>query len=153
MLTQRLANIVFTIILLVACVWFAVIAQGFEAAGLLASSGLPSKFFPQLLLAFTALCAVIVGGLYFFKGQTGGDAGETVFADFSEARRGLLMMAVAVICYFVWKHFGFIPMALIMGPMSLLAMGVKSIWQYVIVLLLTGFTYLVFTQLLNIQFT
>lgn len=151
MLTQRLANIIFTTILLIACGWFAWVAQGFEAAGLLASSGLPSKFFPQLLLAFIALCALIIAYLYIAKGQTGGDAGDTVFADFSEARRGLLMMTVAVVCYFIWKHLGFIPMAFSMGPLSLIAMGVKSPWQYVIVLLLTGFTYLVFTQLLNIQ--
>ncbi len=153
MLTQRLANIVFTILIVIACVWFGMIAQGFEASGLLASSGLPSKFFPQLLLAFTAVCALIVGGLYLFKGQAGNDAGETVFAGFAEARRGLLMMAVAVACYFIWKHYGFIPMAVIIGPLSLMAMGVRSVWQYVIVLALTGLTYVVFTRLLNIQFT
>lgn len=151
MLTQRIANIIFTLLLVIACGWFAIIAQGFEASGLLASSGLPSKFFPQLLLGFTALCALIIAALYLFKGETGGDAGETVFADFAEARRGLLMMAVAVVCYVVWKRFGFVPMATIMGPLGLLAMGVKSIWQYAIVLILTGVTYLVFTQLLNIQ--
>lgn len=153
MLTQRIANIVFVVIVVIACVWFAVIAEGFKASGLLASSGLPSKFFPQLLLGITALCALIVGGLYLFKGETGGDAAEHVFADFAEARRGLLMMMVAVICYFIWKKFGFIPMAAVMGPLSLLAMGVRSSPQYAIVLLLTGFTYLIFTHLLNIQFT
>jgi hypothetical protein len=151
MLTQRLANIIFTAILLIACGWFAWIAQGFEAAGLLASSGLPSKFFPQLLLAFIAVCALIIAYLYLFKGETGEDVHETVFANLGEARRGLLTMVVAVVCYFVWQHLGFVPMALAMGPLSLLAMGVRSIWQYVTVLMLTGFTYLVFTQLLNIQ--
>jgi hypothetical protein len=153
MLTQRLANIVFTVLVVVACSWFAVIANGFEASGLLASSGLPSKFFPQLLLAFTALCAVIIAVLYLFKGQAGGDSGETVFADFAEARRGLLMMAVAVACYFIWQRFGFIPMAVVMGPLSLMAMGVKTVSHYVIVLILTAFVYVVFTQLLNVSFT
>jgi len=60
MLTQRAANIAFALFTLAACAWFAVIAQGFEASGLLASSGLPSKFFPQLMLGFTAACAVVV---------------------------------------------------------------------------------------------
>lgn len=153
MLSQRLANIIFTLLIVIACGWFAVIAEGFEASGLLASSGLPSKFFPQLLLAFTALCALLVAGLYLFKGQSGNDAGESVFANVAEARRSLLMMAVAITCFVVWKHFGFIPMAAIMGPLSLLAMGVRAINQYLIVLLLTGFTYLVFTQLLNVNFS
>jgi hypothetical protein len=153
MLTQRFANIIFTILIVIACIWFAKIAEGFEASGLLASSGLPSKFFPQLLLAFTAICAVVIFCLYVFKGQTGDDAGETVFEGFAEARRSLLMMVVAIACYFIWKNFGFIPMAVVLGPLSLIAMGVKSIKQYIVVLLLTGLTYLIFTQLLNIQFT
>lgn len=153
MLTQRVANIVFAVIVIIACIWFAWIAEGFKASGLLASSGLPSKFFPQLLLAVTALCALVVAGLYLFKGQTGGDAGETVFANFAEARRGLLMMAVAVVCYLIWQRFGFVAMAVSMGPLSLLSMGVKSVSHYLIVLLLTGLTYLVFTQLLNVQFS
>ena len=46
--------------LIAACAYFAAVAQGFEAAGLLATSGLPSRFFPQLILAFTALCAAVV---------------------------------------------------------------------------------------------
>jgi len=153
MLTQRLANIIFAIIIIAACIWFAVIAQGFKAAGLLASSGLPSKFFPQLLLGFTALCAAVVALLYFKKGEAGGDAGETVFANFAEARRGLLVLAVAVASYFIWQNFGFIPMALFMGPASLLMMGVRSITHYIIVLLLTGFIYLVFTYLLKVSLT
>ena len=68
MLTQRLANIVFAIALIVACAYFASVAQGFEAAGLLATSGLPSRFFPQLVLAFTALCAAVVAYGYAVRG-------------------------------------------------------------------------------------
>lgn len=151
MLSQRLANIVFTVLVIVACIWFAIIAQGFQATGLLASSGLPSRFFPQLLLGFTGCCALAVAILYFKKGQAGGDEGEMVFAGFAEARRGLLVLGVAVLSYFVWKSFGFISMAVIIGPLSLLVMGVRSFSQYVIVLLLTGFVYFVFTYLLKVQ--
>lgn len=153
MLTQRLANIVFAVLILIACAYFAWIAEGFEAAGLLASSGLPSKFFPQLLLGLTAICAVIVIYLYAFRGAAGGDNDEKVFEGAGEARRGLLMLAVAVVCYFIWTRFGFIPMAVVMGPLSLIAMGVRSIGVYVVVMVLTGLIYLVFTHLLNIQLT
>lgn len=153
MLTQRLANIIFTVLVIIACGWFAMIAEGFETSGLLASSGLPSKFFPQLLLACTFLCALIILVQYVVKGCAGDEEGEKVFAGFAEARRSLLMMVVAVVCYVIWKNFGFHAMAILLGPLSLLAMGVKSIKQYIIVLLLTGLTYVVFTQLLNIRFT
>ena len=151
MLTQRLANVVFAIILIIACAYFAAVAQGFEAVGLLATSGLPSRFFPQLILAFTALCAVVVAYGYAVRGSAGEDEGRTVFGNAGEARRGLLMLAVAVVCYLVWSRFGFVPMAVLMGPLSLLAMGVRSIRIYITVLVLTGLVYGVFTRILGIQ--
>ncbi|MEM7303031.1 MAG: tripartite tricarboxylate transporter TctB family protein [Pseudomonadota bacterium] len=151
MLTQSLANIVFAVLIIGASIYFAVLAQDFEASGLLASSGLPSKFFPQLMLGFTAVCAVLVIYAYVVRGSAGGDDGEHVFETSGDARRGLLMLAVAVGCYFIWTNFGFIVMALLLGPTSLFAMGVRSPLIYGVVLLLTGCVYLVFTQLLNVQ--
>ena len=149
--TQRLANIVFAIVLIVACVYFAVVAQGFEAAGLLATSGLPSRFFPQLVLGFTALCAAVVAYEYAVRGSSGDDEGRKVFGDAGEARRGLLMLAVSVACYLIWSNFGFVPMAVLMGPLSLFAMGVRSVRIYVAVLVLAGLVYVVFTRLLGVQ--
>lgn len=151
MLTQRVANIVFAVIVLIACAWFAYIAEGFKATGLLATSGLPSKFFPQLMLACTALCSVIVIFLYALRGGSGGDTGKTVFANGGEALRGLLTLAVAIACYLIWKNFGFVPMAVLLGPLCLLAMGERNPLIYLTVWLLTGSVYLVFTRLLNIQ--
>ena len=151
MLTQRLANVVFAVLIVAICVWFAIVAEGFEASGLLASSGLPSKFFPQLLLGCTSVCGVVVAYLYLTKGHAGGDEGETVFANFAEARRGLLMLVVAVAGYWIWHRFGFIPMAICLGPLSLAVMGVRTISHYGIVLLLTALIYLVFTYVLKVQ--
>ena len=90
MLTQRLAN-----------------AEGFVTSGLLASSGLPSKFFPQLMLGLTALCALVVAYQYLRHGSAGGDEGEHVFKNGIEARQGILMLLVAVACYTIWLNFGF----------------------------------------------
>ncbi len=151
MLSQRKANIVFSALVIAACGWFAWVAEGFETSGLLASSGLPSKFFPQLMLCGSALCALTVGVLYWTKGAAGGDEGQQVFAKAADARRGLLMLLVSIACYVVWRTFGFIPMAGILGPASLLAMGVRQPVIYVVVLALTAFIYLVFTQALGIQ--
>ncbi|MCY4137930.1 MAG: tripartite tricarboxylate transporter TctB family protein [Rhodobacteraceae bacterium] len=151
MLTQRLANIVFTILVIIACAYFAVVAQGFEAAGLLASSGLPSRFFPQLLLGFTALCAAVVLHVYITKGEAG-DEGQTVFASSAEARRGLLALVAAVVSYVVWYNFGYIAMALISGPLLCMAMGVRNSFIYGVVLALAAGVYLVFTQFLGTQF-
>ena len=153
MLTQRLANIVFAIFLIVACAYFANVAQGFKAAGLLATSGLPSKFFPQLMLACTAICAIIVVALYGLRGSAGDKVGATVYRDAGDARRGILMLAVAIACYFIWSRFGFIPMAVALGPLSLVAMGIRSIRLYITVLILSGLIYAIFTQFLGVRLT
>ena len=150
-LTQRLANIVFAGVVLIACGWFAWIAQGFETSGLLASSGLPSKFFPQLTLAATAICAAFVVFVYAKRGHAGTDAGKTVFDAPGDARRGLSMLLVAVASYFLWREAGFIPMAVLMGPASLLAMGVRNVRIHAAVLALTGLVWAAFSQLLGIQ--
>lgn len=151
MLTQRTANLVFVVIIFAACGYFAWVAEGFVTSGLLASSGLPSKFFPQVTLAMTAVCAVVVGFLYFTRGAAGGDEGETVFTNGTEARQGLLMLCVAVICYVIWRKFGFVPMAVVMGPLSLLAMGVRNPLIYVVVLVLTALVTAIFIYGLGIQ--
>ena len=154
MLTQRLANTVFSIVIILACAYFAWVAEGFVAAGLLASSGLPSKFFPQLLLAFTALCAVIVLYTYAKHGKASEEDVKKpmVFASGADARRGLLALAATVACYLIWREFGYIAMAAVAGPLMCLAIGVRNPVIYIVNLALAGGIYLVFTQLLGTQF-
>lgn len=151
MLSQRTANLVFVTLLVAACGYFAWVAEGFQTSGLLASSGLPSKFFPQLMLGVTAICALVVGLVYWIKGAAGSDEGANVFGEAADARRGLLMLLVAVGCYVVWQSFGFIPMAVVLGPASLVAMGVRQPMIYLVVWVLTAFIYVVFTRALGIQ--
>ncbi len=150
MFSQRVANLVFVVIVVSACGYFAWVAEGFTTSGLLASAGLPSKFFPQLMLGLTAICAVIVGYGYLTHGAVGGDDGETVFEDAKEARQGLLMLVVAVACYTIWRNYGFLPMALLLGPLSLLAMGVFKPAYYIVVLALTAAVTLIFTYGLKV---
>lgn len=151
MLSQRLANIVFVTVLLGACGYFAWVAEGFVTSGLLASSGLPSKFFPQLTLGLTAFCAALVGYAYVARGQEGDDKGDTVFADCIEARQGLLMLFVAFVSYVTWRYAGFLPMAFLLGPLSLLAMGVFKPMIYLVVWALTGLISVIFIYGLGIQ--
>lgn len=152
MLTQRLGNIVFLILILVAAAYFAWVAEGFEAAGLLASSGLPSKFFPQLLLGLIAACAVIVLMSYITKGAAGGDEGQNVFDAPIEALRGLLTLGAVIVAYVIWRNVGYVAMAVFIGPATLATMGVKNPVIYGVVLALAGIIYFVFTELLGTQF-
>lgn len=50
------------------------------------------------------------------RGSADGDDRQTVFADTGDARRGLLMQVVVVVCYVVWSNVGFVPMAVLIGP-------------------------------------
>lgn len=151
MLSQRTANLVFVVFIVGGAAYFAWVAEGFVTSGLLASQGLPSKFFPQLTLALTGLCAVIVG-VQCLSGRDESEEGNgTVFEDGAEARRGLLMLCVAVACYAIWRSYGFVPMAILLGPMSLLAMGVWSPVIYLIVWALTAAITAIFIYGLGIQ--
>ena len=152
MLSQRMANIVFLILVLIAAAYFAWLAEGFEAAGLLASSGLPSKFFPQLLLGLIAGCAVIVLLTYITKGSAGGDEGQTVYGAPIEALRGLMTLVAVLIAYVIWRNVGYVAMTAFIGPATLATMGVRNPIFYVVVLALAAGIYLVFSQLLGTQF-
>ncbi|MEM9707365.1 MAG: tripartite tricarboxylate transporter TctB family protein [Pseudomonadota bacterium] len=152
MLLQRWANIVFMFIVLGAAAYFAWVAESFVAAGLLASAGLPAKFFPQLLLGLIAVCAVVVLLTYLFKGSSGGDEGALVYDKPRHAVRGLLTLAAVVAAYLIWREFGFIAMAAFIGPATLIAMGERNPIIYGVVLALAAGIYLVFTQVLGTQF-
>ena len=151
MLSQRWANIGFAILVIAACAYFAIVAEGFQATGLLASAGLPSKFFPQVLLGFTAFCAAIVLYTYVRRGSSG-DLGQSVFETLAEARRGLLALAAVIASYVLWTYAGYIAMAAVSGVLMCLAMGVRNPVIYGANLVLAGAIYLVFNQLLGTQF-
>ena len=149
MLTQRLANIVFSILVLIASAYLAWVAQGFQAAGLLASSGLPASFFPQLMLACIAICAIIVMATYISKGKAHETEKEFVYEAPIDAVRGLSVLVVLGVGYLIWRTWGYVPMAVFLGCA---AMGVRNPVIYGVVLALAAAIYLIFTQLLGTRF-
>lgn len=151
MLSQRLANIVFAVVLIGACAYLSSIAWGFEAVGLLGTSGVPPSFFPLLMLGLIVLAALLVLIAYARHGEAGGDAGEMVYESAGDARRGVLMIALAVACYLVWTNSGFIPMAALMSLGGLVVMGVRSPAIYATVALLAVAIYFLFTRVLGAQ--
>lgn len=151
MLSQRLANMIFAVCLIVVCGYLGTIAWGFEAVGLLGTSGVPPSFFPLLMLGLIAFAAAFVFWTYLTTGAAGGDDGQMVFGGAGDARRGVLMIVLAVACYLVWTTVGFIPMAALMAIGSLVAMGVRSPVVYLVVVVLSVLIYILFTRLLGAQ--
>lgn len=74
-----------------------------------------------------------------------------VFDTPADARRGLLMLVVSVVCYMLWREVGFIAMAIAIGPLSLAAMGVRSPLIYGFVWALTAVVWAIFTYALGVQ--
>ena len=151
MLSQRLANMILAVCLIALCGYLATLAWGFEAVGLLGTSGVPPSFFPLLMLGLIMVAAAIVFWTYFNTGAAGGDEEQTVFEGPGDALRGILMVVLAVACYLIWTNVGFIPMACLMALGSLVAMGVRSPFIYLTVFALSALTYLLFTRLLGAQ--
>ena len=151
MISQRSANLVFALILLVLSGWMAVIAWGFETPAL-GDATLPTKFFPLVLLGFIAFCTVIYAREYIVHGQSGGDGDEVLYQDKKQAKTGLLTLASVVFSYMLWQQFGFVIAGLFATPAVAFAMGTRKLTHYAIIAVGAGITYLVFTHGLGTQF-
>ena len=151
MISQRSANLVFALILLVLSGWMAVIAWGFETPAL-GDATLPTKFFPLVLLGFIAVCTVIYAREYIVYGQSGGDGDEVLYQDKKQAKTGLLTLASVVFSYMLWQQFGFVVAGLFATPAVAFAMGTRKLTHYAIIAVGAGITYLVFTHGLGTQF-
>ncbi len=151
MISQRSANLVFALILLVLSGWMAVIAWSFETPAL-GDATLPTKFFPLVLLCFIAVCTVIYAREYIVYGQSGGDGHEVLYQDIKQAKTGLLTLASVVFSFMLWQQFGFVIAGLFATPAVAFAMGTRKIMHYAIIAVGAGITYLVFTHGLGTQF-
>jgi len=62
----------------------------------------------------------------------------------------LLVLGAVVACYFLWARFGFLPMAVLLGPLCLLAMGIRAPRIYAAVWILSALIALLFTRVLGV---
>ena len=151
MISQRIANLVFAVMLLVSSGWMAVIAWGFETPAL-GDATLPTKFFPLVLLAFIAFCTLTYAREYLVYGQSGGDGEDVLYQNSGQAKTGLSTLAAVVISYGLWQQFGFIVAGLFATPAIAFAMGTRKLSHYAVIAIGAGVTYLVFTYGLGTQF-
>ena len=151
MISQRRANLVFALILLVLSGWMAVIAWDFETPAL-GDATLPTKFFPLVLLGFIAFCTVIYAREYMVHGHSGGDGDEVLYQNAKQAKTGLLTLAAVIVSYGLWQQFGFLIAGLFATPAIAFAMGTRRPSHYIIIFIGAGLTYLVFTYGLGTQF-
>ena len=151
MISQRNANLVFALILLVLSGWMAVIAWGFETPAL-GDATLPTKFFPLVLLGFIAFCTVIYAREYIVHGQSGDDSDDVLYHDSKQAKTGLLTLTSVVVSYLLWQQFGFLVAGLFATPAIAFAMGTRKLAHYAIIAVGAVITYLIFTYGLGTQF-
>ena len=151
MIPQRTANLVFAALLMATLGYMAWVATGFETPAL-GGATLPTHFFPLVLLAFIAVCTLVYGFEYLSSGGSGGDQGEVVYEDWIQARRGLFTLVATCAGFAIWREFGFMAAGLATIPAVALAMGTRKIWQFAVILIGAGITYLVFTYGLGTEF-
>ena len=151
MISQRNANLVFAVILLLVSGWMAAIAWHFETPAL-GDATLPTKFFPLVLLGFIVFCTVVYAREYLVYGQSGGDGDEVLYQNSTQAKTGLLTLASVVVSYVLWQQFGFLVAGLFATPAIAFAMGTRKIAHYVIIAVGAVVTYLIFTYGLGTQF-
>ena len=151
MISQRTANLVFAVMLLVSSGWMSVIAWGFKTPAL-GDATLPTKFFPLVLLGFIAFCTVIYAREYIVYGQSGGDGDDVLYQNAKQAKTGLLTIAAVLISYGLWQQFGFMIAGMFATPAIAFAMGTRKLSHYAIIAIGAVVTYLVFTYGLGTQF-
>lgn len=151
MISQRLANLIFAIIMMAVVVYMGWIAWGFQTPAL-GDATLPTKFFPLVLLGFIAFCITVYACEYMLMGGSGGDGDEVVFYSHAQARRGLLTLIAAVASYLIWQSFGFIAAGVFATPAVALAMGNRRAAHLLVIFAGSGVIFLVFTYVLGTQF-
>ncbi|MCJ7873265.1 tripartite tricarboxylate transporter TctB family protein [Phaeobacter sp. J2-8] len=121
-MTNRAANIGFSLVVIIACIVFAQMALQFENPGALAGAQVPTEVFPLMMLGFTALCALI-NIVNFLRGDPEGDADRPFDFRPAVAMRVISIVALLLICVFLWDWIGFIPMSVV------LLLGIAAIMQ------------------------
>ena len=151
MISQRSANLIFALLLLILTAWMAWIASHFQTPAL-GDATLPTKFFPLILLGFIALCVVIYAREYIYFGHSGGDGDEQLYKDSTQAKAGLLTLASACLSYVIWQEFGFMAAGVFATLAISFSMGARQVSHFAIIIIGAVLTYAVFTYGLGTQF-
>lgn len=167
MIPQRIANLIFAVIMLIVAGYMAWLAWSFTTPAL-GGATLPTKFFPLVLLGFIAVSIGIYVFEYLTKGHSGEDGDEVVYAGFPQMRRGLLTLAVVLAIFWFWRDggemlesalgfkFSMIPIwgiaGLVLAPAVAFAMGARVWWHYIVLVACTLLIYAAFAYGLGTRF-
>lgn len=162
MISQRLANMIFAVIFMVAVIWLAWMAWGFKTNSWVGSATLPTKFFPLLLLGFVAVSIVIYFIEYLVKGESGSDRDDTFFDTIGGFVRTALTIVIVLGCYWIWRQksfvlpFGEVPAFAIAGMLMPVAtafvMGNRKPLQMVVIAVVSIAVFLAFHYGLGTRF-
>lgn len=163
MVSQRIANIVFALLLLAVVGYMSWLAWNFQTNPF-GDATLPTKFFPLFVLGSIGLFTTLYALEYIFRGGSGGDGDQVFFDSISGFVRSLLTIAVVLATYIVWRQkgielpgLGTVPAFAVAGILlpigTALAMGCRSLIQLGVIVVATVLIYFAFRFGLNVRFS
>lgn len=151
MFSQRTTNIAFGLAVIIGAVYFIREALAFEELRLPGAAGLNSNVFPITVLVFIIVCSIIVVVQYLTKAGAGLHAEYKVYATKREVFNAVAILITVVVAYRAWPHTGFLPIAIVVGPVCALFVGERRPGVYVSVVVTGAAIYFCFTRLLGVQ--
>lgn len=130
-MSVRSANILFSIVVIIASAAFGKMALGFEDPPALVGAQVPTNVFPLISLGCIAFFAAI-NVVNFARGNPEGKKDAVLDINMTVLIRVGLMISILFLSYFLWGRLGFIPTSIIMSVAIALVMQVRSILTYVL---------------------
>ena len=130
-MTQRTANIIWALSIIIAATVFISFARGIVEPSAFADAPMSARFFPITVLICVIICAGLIVGEYVTRLR---DGSSRLYSEFGEPLRAALTFIAMIAAYFIWSEVSFFAMALVIGPVMAVIMGVRSPWAYIILL-------------------
>lgn len=130
-MSLRIANITFSIAIIIACGVFSKMALGFSDPPALAGAQVPTNVFPLISLGLIALFAII-NIFNYVRTDPEGQKDTVLDVDRFVLLRVAIMITILFVSYLLWGWIGFIPTSIIMTVSIALVMQVRSVLTYIL---------------------
>lgn len=149
-MSNRLANIVFSTLLITGAIVFIQIARQFENLTALAGAQVPTQMFPIAVLCILILCASINLAKYVLPNGAA-DADQPFDMDFGTTVRVVGIIIILIVTTQIWDHIGFVP-ASVFSTLSIAAvLQVRSALTYACLAAYGPLTWAFFRYAVNVN--
>lgn len=124
-MSNRLANILFSLAIIVAGIVFIKMAAGFENLTALAGAQVPTQMFPIAVLCILIFCSTINLVKYVMPNGAA-DANDQLDMNLAMFIRVALILAILIATIAIWDRFGFLPASVFSSLTIAVVLQVRS---------------------------